>query len=377
MIYDVIIVGGGPIGTFIASHIASSGYEVLILEEHAEIGNPAHCSGLFSTHIMDIVGKLGVLHPAKYATVHAPDGGKLKIGNGKIHGYVVDRVKFDREMAKKAVECGAELHLKERVKKVSYPAVYTAKKEYRGKIIVGADGINSIVRKSLKVQSPKILGAMQVTAKYNVENIESVDIFVGYSVAPGFFAWIIPLFDNLSKIGLASYENSWTYLKRFLKKVNARVLSISGGGIPIGTVDRSYGKGTIIVGDAAGHVKATSGGGIYPGLMASKCAIDTIKKALEIGDFSESMLSSYENCWRNGIGKELKQALYLHKIYRKIKDEEFNRLIHDLNDEKLIKIINEYGDIDYPSRVATKIFRKKPSLLRYLSIPARPYRKQI
>ena len=47
MIYDVIIVGGGPIGTFIGSHIASSGYEVLILEEHAEIGNPSHCSGLF------------------------------------------------------------------------------------------------------------------------------------------------------------------------------------------------------------------------------------------------------------------------------------------------------------------------------------------
>ncbi len=377
MIYDVIIVGGGPIGTFIGSHIASSGYEVLILEEHAEIGNPSHCSGLFSTHIMDLVGKLGVLHPAKYATVHAPDGGELKIGDGKIHGYVVDRVKFDREMAKRAVERGAELHLKERVKKVSYPTVYTAKKEYRGKIIVGADGINSIVRKSLRVRSPKIIGAVQVTAKYDVENMENVDIFVGSSVAPGFFAWIIPLFDNLAKIGLASYGNSWIYLKRFLKKINGRALSISGGGISIGTVEKSYGKGILIVGDAAGHVKATSGGGIYPGLMASQCAIGTISKAIDSGDFSRNMLSSYETCWRNGIGKELSHTLYLHRIYRKIRDEEFNRIIEDLKDEKIIRIINEYGDIDYPSKVATKILKKKPSLLKYLSIPARPYHKRI
>jgi len=377
VIYDVIIVGAGPIGTYIGSEIASLGYDVLILEEHSEIGNPSHCSGLFSTHIIDMVGKLGVLHPAKYATIHAPDGGKLRIGDGKIRGYVVDRVKFDREMAKRAANNGADIHLKERVKRVAYPLVSTKMGEYRGRIIVGADGINSIVRKSIGVRSPKIIGAVQVMAEYEIEEMENVDIFLGSEIAPGFFGWIIPLFDDLVKIGLASYGNSWNYLKRFLKNVDGKALSISGGGIPIGTVKRSYGEGIIIVGDAAGHVKATSGGGIYPGLLASNCAITTIKKALEMNDFSQKMLSSYENCWRNGIGKELNQALYLHKIYRKIRDEEFNKLVRDLNDEKLIAIINEYGDIDYPSRVATKIFRKKPSLLRYLSIPVRPYRKQI
>jgi len=375
--YDVIIVGAGPIGTFIGSEITSLGYNTLILEEHSDIGNPSHCSGLFSTHIIDMVGKLGILHTARYATIHAPDGSELRIGDGKVRGYVVDRVKFDREMAKRAIQKGAEIHLKERVKKVSYPVVSTTRGNYRGKIIVGADGINSIVRKSLGIRSKKILGAVQVTAKYEVENLENVDIFVGSNIAPGFFAWIIPLFDDLVKIGLASYGNSWSYLQKFLKIIDGKALSISGGGIPIGTVDKSYGRGTIIVGDAAGHVKATSGGGIYPGLMASKCAIAAIKDALEMDDFSEKLLNSYENCWKSSIGKELNQALYLHKIYRKIKDIEFNRLIHDLNDKKLITIINEYGDIDYPSRVATKIFRKKPSLLRYLSIPVRPYHKQI
>ena len=377
MIYDVIIVGAGPIGTFIGAKIASRGYDVAIFEEHPDIGNPSHCSGLFSTHIFDIVGKIGILHGAKYATIHAPNGSTLRIGDGRIRGYVADRVRFDRELAKGAIGAGAEIHLKERVKKISYPYISTSQGNYKGRIIIGADGINSVVRKSMGIKSPKIIGAAQVVARYEFSEEDNVEIYLGSKIAPGFFAWRIPLFDNLVKIGLASYGNSWIFLKKLLKTLNVKPLSVSGGGIPIGTVNRSYQRGTILVGDAAGHVKATSGGGIYPGLMASQCAIDTVINALEKGDFSAEMLSSYEVCWRRGIGKELRHALYLHRIYRKIKDDEFNKIIEDLRDEKIIRVINDYGDIDYPSRVATKILKKKPSLMKYLSIPARPYRKQI
>ncbi len=376
MKYDVAIVGAGPIGSFIAKEIASIGYNVVIFEEHSEIGNPSHCSGLFSTHIFDIVGKIGILHPAKKAIIYAPDGSKLRIGDDRVRGYVVDRVKFDRELAKMAGAKGAEIHLKERVKRVKYPSIRTGKGEYKAKIIVGADGINSIVRKEMGIRAPKILGAAQIIAPSHLDE-DTVEIFLGSSIAPGFFAWRIPLFDNLAKIGLASYKNSWLYLKKLMKKLKVQPLSISGGGIPINTVERTYTRGMLIVGDAAGQVKATSGGGVYPGLMCAKCAIKTIKDALERGDYSENVLKNYETCWRNGIGKELKYASYLHKIYTKIRDDEFNKIINILNDEKVIRIINEEGDIDYPSRVAIKIFRKKPSLMKYLSIPARPYHRRI
>lgn len=374
---DVAVVGAGPIGLFIAGHLSSLGYRVAVFEEHPEIGNPSHCSGLFSTHIFEIVPKMGVLHPAKRATIHAPNGKTLKIGNDSVRAYVVNRVEFDRGMARIAAEKGVAIHLRERVKKVHYPKIQTVRGEYRARVIVGADGINSIVRKSMGIKSPKILGASQVTAHYPVDDLENVHIFVGSSIAPGFFAWIIPLFDDLVKIGLASYGNSWIYLKKFLKRLNVQALSISGGGIPIGTVERTYAAGTIIVGDAAGHVKATSGGGVYPGLMASKCAVEVISKTLKIGDYGKARMREYEVCWRKSIGKELKKASYLHRIYRKIRDEDFNAIVDDLNDKKIIKVINEEGDIDYPSRVVMKVLGKKPSLLKYLSIPARPYRKQI
>ncbi len=372
-----MIVGAGPVGLYIGERLSSEGYNVAILEEHSEIGNPCHCSGLFSTHIFDIVGKIGVLHPAKRARIHAPNGEVLEIGNERIRGFVVDRVEFDRELARRAVNRGAELHLKTRVKGVEYPRVYSSTGEYRARIIIGADGINSVVRKSMEVKIPRIIGAIQAIARYESDDIERVEIFLGNEVAPGFFAWIIPLFDDLAKVGLASYVAPWHYLRSLMKKFKLKPLSIQGGGIPIGSVKRTYAKGTVIVGDAASQVKATSGGGVYPGLISATCAVETAIRALEIGNFTDSTLFGYERCWHARIGKELKRAYALHKLYRKLKDEDFNRIVRDLKDEEILRIINEYGDIDYPSHTVFKILKKKPSILKYLSIPARPYRRRI
>jgi len=377
VIYDAIIVGGGPAGLYTGEKLSSLGYSVLILEEHGEIGNPCHCGGLFSTHVFEIVDKYGILHPAKRARIYSPDENSLDIGSDEIKGYVVDRVTFDRELARRAINRGCELHLKERARKIEYPWVITNKGEYRARIIVGADGINSVVRKSIGIRAPRILGAMQVITRYEVEDVEKVEIFLGNNIAPGFFAWIIPLFEDMAKIGLASYSSAWKHLRKLLKRLNVKPLAISGGGIPIGMVDRSYAHGILLVGDAASQVKATSGGGVYPSLLSAQCAVETINRALEKGDYSDRFLGAYEKCWQERIGKELNRAYEIHKIYRKIRDRDFNRIIRDLKDERIIEIINNYGDIDYPSRVVVKILKKKPTLLKYLSIPARPYRKQL
>ena len=374
---DITVVGGGPIGLFVSSQLSKMGFDVLLLEEHSEIGNPSHCGGLFSSRIFEITGHAGVLHPARKARIYAPNGVYIEVGDQKIRGYVVDRVEFDRTLARKSAENGVDIHLKERVKKVNYPRVVTTQGEYESRVIIGCEGINSVVRRSMGIRAPQILPAVQAVTRYEVEREDMVYVFTGSWVAPGFFGWVIPIYDNLARVGLASYSHSWEHLKALMRKLKIKPLSVVGGGIPIGTVARTYARGMLIVGDAAGQVKATSGGGVYTGLLSAKCAVEATANALERGDYSEESLSSYETCWRSRIGKELKNALFLHRIYRKIRDEEFNKIIETLRDESIIKIINRYGDIDYPSRVVFKILRKKPSLLRYLSIPARLYRTQI
>ena len=363
--YDVAVVGAGPVGNYIARELSAAGYGVVVFEEHGYIGNPSHCGGLLSYHVEEIVGKIGFLHYAKRAKIHAPDGSTLEIGNDENRAYVVSRVEFDRELARMAINKGADIHLKERVRIIDNGKIVTNAGEYRAGIIVGADGINSVVRKAIGARLPDILGAAQAMVKYRSDDVERVEIFLGKNVAPGFFGWIIPYDENFAKVGVASYEKSYWYLKSLLRKLNLKPLALQFGGIPIGFASKSQWKNMIIVGDAAGQVKATSGGGIYTGLRSAICAVEAIDNYLK-GISAD--LSGYESCWKGTIGKELKKALYLHRIYRKMRDEDFVKIVRDLNDPDTIKIINEYGDIDYPSRVVWKVIRKRPSILKNLGI---------
>ncbi|NPA74526.1 MAG: NAD(P)/FAD-dependent oxidoreductase [Euryarchaeota archaeon] len=365
--HDIAVIGAGPIGLFAAGELAKRGYDVIVFEEHPDIGNPSHCSGLFSTHIFEIVGNKGIAHPVKRADIIAPSGEKLSIGDSTVRGYVVDRVEFDRAMARTAVREGAEIHVKERTRKIHKNEITTTLGEYRARVIIGADGVNSLVRKSMGIPGPKLMGAVQVIAEYESEEIERVKIWVGDSIAPGFFAWLIPISDTLVKVGLGARTRAWEHLTNLLKRLNLQPLSIHGGAIPITQVERTWDSSRIIVGDAAGQVKATSGGGVYPGLRSAECAVQSVHRFLSEG----ASLRAYEQCWRKSVGKELKIATYLHGLYTRMTDADFNALIHDLNNDDVIRIINKFGDIDYPSRVAWRIFRRKPGLLKYTHIAAR------
>ncbi len=362
--YDVAIVGGGPIGLFIAAELSKRGYSTIVFEEHSEIGYPSHCGGLFSMHVAEIVGFAGFLHYAKRARIHAPNGYTLNIGDEKPRAYVVSRVDFDRELARRAINSGAEIHLKERVRRIN-GGVLTSSTSYETEVVIGADGINSIVRRSMSIKLPAILNASQAIVKYESDDVERVEIFVGKNFAPGFFGWMIPLDESFAKVGVAAYTHSYPHLKNILKKLRVKPLALQFGGIPVGFVEKTYRGNALIVGDAAGQVKATSGGGIYTGLRCAICAVNTVNDYLQ---GKKDSLSSYESCWKNSIGRELKKALYLHRIYRKMRDDDFNRIVEMLNDDELIKIINEYGDIDYPSRVVWKILKKKPSILKSIGI---------
>jgi len=371
---DIAVIGAGPIGLYISSQLAQNGFDVHIFEEHSDIGNPQHCSGLFSEHIFSIVGSInhrGILHASSKARIVAPSGEALNIGTNVNRAYVVDRVEFDRSLARDAVRAGATIHLKERIKKIENLKITSTRREYRPRIVIGADGINSITRRVMGVSAPKLIGAAQVIAQYDYNSLDTVEIFVGNDVAPGFFAWAIPLGNELAKIGLGAYGNAWNYLKKLLKNVHAKPLSVGGGGIPIGTVKKTYASGMIIVGDAAGQVKATSGGGVYPGLRAAECAVPVVIQALESGNYEEKVLKNYEDCWKRSIGKELSKALYIHNFYRKIRDEDFNNIVNTLNRPDMIELINKYGDIDYPSKVIWQLFKKNPKLLKYMGIVTR------
>ena len=75
---DVAIVGGGPAGLLSASLIAEAGLEVLLLEDHDDIGAPTHCTGIASLEIAEFV-KISdemILGGVARALLIAPGGGR-------------------------------------------------------------------------------------------------------------------------------------------------------------------------------------------------------------------------------------------------------------------------------------------------------------
>lgn len=399
MKYDVVVVGAGPVGSTAARYAALNGAKVLLLEEHASIGSPVGCTGLLSTRAVAECelkpSEEFVFNSVRGAFVHAPDGQCLPIDGRQTRAHVVSRKNFDRALALMAVEEGVELSLRTRAVGFEKKNQETAKEGQQVKlrvlrngkpeticspIVIGADGVKSRIASYAGLEKPaRILPGIQIEAPYASEDIDFVELFPGSS-APGFFAWTVPVDEKVSRIGLAlepgiAWKNSQeersplSYLEKFLRSnphVKARysggMLDFVVGGIPIGPQEKTTSDGILLVGDAAGQAKPTSGGGIYTGAFAAKIAGKVAAQAVLEGDTSAERLSEYDQLWRKGLGKELEIGLKIHDYIGKLEDRQLNDLIGSLNTPSILNTITEYGDMDHPSILMRKLIFSGNSL---------------
>ena len=340
MLFDLAIVGGGPVGSLVAKISSLRGYKTIVFEEHEEVGIPVRCAGLVSERVIKI-HREGIVNRIKGADVVFPNGKEVRIGGDKVHAYVIDRRIFDKSMAEEAMANGAKYRLGKKVKRISFKDGIFSIEGEKARILIGADGPKSMVAKNFSMGRLQYINAIQGYGKYDMDG-QYVKIFLSNEIAPKFFAWIIPA--ERARIGLGTTEkNLKQHFKKFLKKIDARVDEITAGLIPIGL--RKMVKGKIaLAGDAAGQVKATSGGGLYTGLMAAKILANNIEN-----------LDNYEKEYMKSIGKELRRCLLIRKFFVKLGDKSLNKLAGFV--EKNIDLINKYGDIDYPSIVIKQLLK--------------------
>ncbi len=342
MMFDFAIIGGGPAGSMAAWQLAKLGYSVAVFEEHRSIGLPVRCAGLVSEHVIKMHNE-GIINEIKGAVVIFPDGKEVVIGGDRIHAFVIDRHIFDKSLAEAAMAEGVEYFLGRKVKKI-LEKEYFEIEEIKARYVIGCDGPNSMVAKQFNMGSIKFFNAIQGYGKYEMDS-EYVKIFLSNEIAPGFFAWIVPA--DRARIGLATLKkNVRSYFNSFLKKIDAEVEEITAGLIPFG-LRKLAAKKVALAGDAAGQVKATSGGGIYAALMAGTIL------AKHAENFEE-----YEKEYMRSVGKELKKCILMRKVLNKIGDRKLNKMANVI--EENIDLINKYGDIDYPSLVAKEILKRHP-----------------
>ncbi|MFA4936206.1 MAG: NAD(P)/FAD-dependent oxidoreductase [Candidatus Methanoperedens sp.] len=381
MNYDVVVVGAGPAGAIAAKYAAQNGAKTLLIEEHASIGSPVQCTGLISTAALREC-ELGegnfVLNKMWGAFVYAPNCEELCVQGKDVKAYVIDRKIFDRLLVERSLDAGVDMLLKTRFIGMEKGKITVmsngGKKDIHADIVIGADGIQgSVARAAGLPRCEKFLSGIQFEAPYAAKDPEFVEIFTGNDIAPGFFAWAVP-FNGLARIGLAKNPGvpARYYLENLLKhpvvasRHRGSRTEFVLGGIPLGPPKKTATDSVMLVGDAAGQVKPTSGGGIYMGAVCARIAGEVAARASR----KEALSEEYEKRWRGAVGRELAIGMRIHKSLGKLSDENLNEFIAYLNKPKTREAITEYGDMDHPSILMQKLITSgdKKQLIKLLGV---------
>ena len=423
MIYDAAVVGAGPTGLAVARDLAAQGFRVLILEEHLQIGQPLHCSGLVTPRTLALAGvdERLVINQLTGATVHHPQGRRLSMEGGRVHALAIDREGFDREMAAQAEAAGADLWLGAKLVDIQRQGEalrlevsrrrQLGEAEAQARLLIGADGVHSRVARWLSLDAhdaqparasgvptksqisrgtpsgPSLITpsprrtprervvALGAEARLKLPRQDFVEVFVGQSVAPGFFAWAIPLAEGRARVGIATSDGRRPihYLKALVETfpqifAGVEFLRFYGGVIPLEPLPQTYADNILLVGDAAGQTKSTSGGGIYTGLVAAKHCAQVAATALREDDLSAASLVRYQQAWCRELGGELERGRDLRRIFLSLSDRELEHLLVILRSPRLQRLIARHGDIDSPSYLFRRLALARPLLTTFVRV---------
>ena len=366
----VTVVGGGPAGLHCAALIARQGFDVTVLEEHSTVGRPVQCAGLVSESGLQGL-KLGlneedfVVNKVYGAKMFSSNNEELVLKRNRPVANVTDRFKFDQLLYKQALKEGAKVRLGSKVIDFTGTSLFIETRGHgemhKSKIVVGADGPNSVMQHFIypNVTAKSFIHALQYRAEGNFDP-NMVELHFG-KYAKGFFAWVIPESKNVARIGLGTRpgQSIEKRMKIFLqeKKLDVKILSKSSALIPIEQpLKKSVEQNVLLVGDAAFHTKATTGGGLVMGLNAAKIAAETVANNLKhhnpLKDYDKNLAA---------VKKELAMHWKIYSHIHSMGENELDGFFAKAKKAGLEAFLEEHGDMDKPSLFVRKMLLK-PSL---------------
>jgi digeranylgeranylglycerophospholipid reductase len=354
---NVSIIGAGPSGSYLACLLAEKGFDVSVVEEHEKIGLPVQCTGITTSFLKNLVElkKDFVINKVDKARIFSPNKNFVDV---KIkENLVLDRARFDQYLMKRAKQKGAKFLLGHRfvgankkiirIQKVKSKIIRDIKTDY----LIGADGPLSDVASSFKFKNKKeFLYGIQARAKLSNNNIVEFYPYIGE------YAWIVPESKDIVRIGVASRKNTKKIFDDFindrLKKKD--IIEIQAGLIPVYNPKAKIQKNNVfLLGDAAKMVKATTGGGIIPGILGAKALAEAITKKTD-----------YQKQSKKILGKELFIHLKARQIMDKFSKKDWNYLVKLSKNPKIKKILKE-NERDFISKIIIKSIIAEPKLLYF------------
>lgn len=372
---DVLIVGGGPGGLFMAARLAQRGVRTLVCEEHARVGDPVHCTGVLSAESFQQfdLPDAATLNQLTAVRFLSPGGIPVDYTTSSPLATVIDRPIFDRALAERAIAAGAEIRVGARVTALdALPDGMRASvggEMLQARLTVLACGASYKFHRQFGFGLPATY--LQTAQRELPARIPGdVELHFGQDVAPGGFAWAVPVLrpgGATVRIGVMASRDIRGCYDRMLARIGDRwgVADRDAAPrvkiLPLGAVGRTYGDRLLAIGDAAGLVKPTTGGGIHYSIVSAALAADVAVRALAADRLDAETLSAYERAWRGELADEFKAQHELRTVASSLSDQAIDAFFELAHTDGIMPIVRATARFNEHRPLIRALFKHPPA----------------
>ncbi len=375
MKYDVLVVGGGPAGSWASIKLAERGFRVLLLEKGGKHrykvcsgGTPLRTLSLLNFEVPNELLEREVHE----VNIYGPDGGVLRGHTGRVLGYTVDRAKFDQWLRDRAEDSGVEViynayafDFRSSGRSMTVRAsVDGLSRRFEGSLMIGAFGASPSLLRRLGVRPPDYLLSVQLEMEGDEDAItsdigNSLNFYVDSRFSGSSYSFLFPkrryvsvgITERASRGSLVAKLHelirSHPVVSRQVKRLKVRRLpggrEVLAHLNPNSTAERTYGDNWVLVGDAAGFADPITWEGIYYAISSAEIAVKIVPRLFEVGNFTSRWTRLYQYEWMREYGYFRMEYLIRDLLWTGDIDAKWRFLIRFFNSDPRLKSIINWG----------------------------------